>query len=78
MAQKIRITEQQLKGVMNTLNEQEFDDILTKFKTEKGREVNMSMEDARMLLNLANNWCEGRIDHPDCVEIDQIAKKLKL
>lgn len=78
MPRKIRITEEQLKGVINVLNEQEFDDILTKFNTEKGREINMSREDAKMLLNMANNWCEGRVDHPDCKEVDEIAKKLKL
>lgn len=78
MGQKIKITEEQLKGVINIINEQEFDDILTKFNSEKEREVNMSKSDAKLLLTLANNWCEGNVNHPDCIEIDEIAKKLKL
>ena len=38
----------------------------------------MSQSDARLLLSLAQNWCEGRIDHPDCEEVELITKKLKL
>lgn len=78
MARKIKITEQQLKGVMNVLNEQEFDDAITKYQKERDQAINMSNADARLLLTLAQNWCEGRINHPDCEEIEQLAKKLKI
>ena len=67
MGKKIKITEEQLKGVINVLNEQNFDDAITTYQREKERAVNMSQSDARLLLSLAQNWCEGRIDHPDCV-----------
>ncbi len=78
MSKKIKITEQQLKGVINVLNEQEFDDAITKYQKERDQAISMSNADARLLLTLAQNWCEGRVDHPDCEEVEQLAKKLKL
>lgn len=78
MSKRIKITEGQLKGVVNILNEQNFDDVLTKYQQEKERAVYMSQEDAKLLLNLAQNWCEGRVDHPDCEEVERITKKLRL
>ena len=78
MAKKIRITEEQLKKVMNIVTEQSFDDALTKFQKERDREIPMSKADANLLLTLAQNWCEGKVTHPDCEEVEELGKKLKL
>jgi hypothetical protein len=78
MLKKIKITEQQLKKVVDVINEQNFDDAITKYQKEKNQAINMSTEDARLLITLAQNWCEGRVSHPDCEEIDALSKKLKL
>jgi hypothetical protein len=78
MAKKLKITEQQLKKVMNVLNEQQFDDAITKYQKDRDQAIQMSQADAKLLINLAQNWCEGRVAHPDCEEIDQLAKKLKI
>ena len=78
MAKKIKITEEQLKGVINVLNEQTYDSAIETYKKERDRETYMGLEDARLLYRLAQNWCEGRVTHPDCEEIEQVGKKLKL
>ena len=78
MAKKIKITEEQLKSVINVINEQAYDNAIEVYKKERDREVSMSMEDARLLIRLGQNWCEGRVTHPDCEEIEELAKKLKV
>lgn len=78
MSKRIKITEEQLKGVINVLNEQNFDDVITKYQQEKERAVYMSQSDAKLLISLAENWCEGRVNHPDCEEVETVIKKLKL
>ena len=75
---KIKITEEQLKSVINIINEQTYDDALETYKKERDQEINMGKEDARLLFRLAQNWCEGRVTHPDCEEVEQLGKKLKL
>jgi len=78
MATKIKITEEQLKNVINVINEQTYDDAVEKYKKERDQEVFMGIEDARLLFRLAQNWCEGRVTHPDCEDVEQVGKKLKL
>jgi hypothetical protein len=78
MAKRIKITEEQLKSVINVINEQVYDDAVEKYKKERDQEVNMGKEDARLLYRLAQSWCEGRVTHPDCEEVDMLGKKLKL
>ena len=78
MAKKIRITEEQLKTVINVINEQTYDDAVEKYKKERDQETFMGIEDARLLFRLAQNWCEGRVTHPDCEEVEQLGKKLRL
>ena len=78
MAQKIKITEGQLKKVVNVINEQQYDEAITKYQKEKSKEIQMSREEAILIYNLAQNWCEGNVNHPDCEEIDQLGKKLKI
>ena len=78
MIKKIIITEDQLKDVINVINEQTYDDAVEKYKRERDQETSMGIEDARLLYRLAQNWCEGRVTHPDCEEVEQLGKKLKL
>jgi len=78
MGQKIKITEGQLKKVVNVITEQNFDDAITKYQKEKSKEIQMSREEARLMYNLAQNWCEGNVSHPDCDEIIELGKKLKI
>jgi hypothetical protein len=78
MGKKIVITEDQLKGVINVLNEQSYDDAIEKYKKERDVETSMGIEDARLLYRLAQNWCEGRVTHPECEDVELLGKKLKL
>lgn len=78
MSKKIKLTEEQLKKVINVIGEQAYDQALTTHKREQAREVFMSRDNAQLLNNLAQNWCEGRVNHPDCAELEEITKKLKL
>jgi len=78
MAQKIKITEGQLKNVVNVISEETYDQALTTHLREKGREVFMSREEGKLLYTLALNWCEGRVNHPDCEELMNTVKKLNL
>ena len=78
MAKKIKITEEQLKKVVNVINEQTFDSAIETYKKERDKEIPMSRMDATLLMNLAQNWCEGRVSHPDCEEIEELKKRLKL
>lgn len=78
MAQKIKITEQQLKSVMKSLNEDTFDQALTTHLREKGREIFMSADDAKVLSKLATQWCETRVNHPDCEQVTDLISRLKL
>ena len=78
MAKKIKLTETQLKTIINVINEEIYDQALTTHQREKEREIFMSREDAKTLGSLAENWCQDKVNHPDCVELAQISKKLKL
>ena len=78
MGKKIVITEDQLKGVINVLNEQSYDDAIEKYKRERDVEISMGIEDARLLYRLAQDWCEGRVTHPECEDVELLGKKLKL
>jgi DNA-binding transcriptional regulator GbsR (MarR family) len=78
MAKKIKITEQQLKNVMSSINEETYDQALTTHLREKGREVFMSADDAKVLSKLATEWCETRVNHPDCEQAMGLIKRLKL
>jgi len=78
MVKKIIITEDQLKGVINVINEQSYDDAIEKYKKERDVETSMGIEDARLLYRLAQNWCEGRVTHPECEDVELLGKKLKL
>lgn len=78
MARKIKITEEQLKSVMKIVNEETYDQALTTHLREKNREVFMSRDDAHIMSNLATQWCETRVNHPDCETLMGIIKKLKL
>jgi hypothetical protein len=75
---KIKITEEQLKKVVNLVTEQKYDDAIETYQKEKSREISMSRDEARLMYNLAQNWCEGNVSHPDCTEIDELGKKLKI
>jgi hypothetical protein len=78
MPKGIIINEAQLKNIVNSINEQNYDDAIEKYKKERDQEVFMGKEDARLLFRLAQNWCEGRVTHPDCEEIELVGKKLRL
>jgi predicted DNA-binding antitoxin AbrB/MazE fold protein len=78
MAKKIKITEGQLKKVVNVITEENYDDAITKYQKEKSKEIQMSGEEARLLYNLAQNWCEGNVNHPDCEEVTELGRKLKI
>ena len=78
MPKKIRLTENQVKHVVNVLSEENFDQALTTHQREKDREVFMSADDAKLLSNLATQWCESRVSHPDCEALGAIIKKLKI
>jgi len=78
MAKKIKLTENQLKNVVNVLSEENFDQALTTHQREKEREVFMSGEDAKMLADVGTKWCEDKVSHPECEALSAIIKKLKL
>lgn len=78
MGKKIKLMESQLKKVVNVISEESYDQALTTHKREKAREVYMSTEDAKLLGTLAENWCEGRVSHPDCEELAELVTKLKI
>jgi hypothetical protein len=85
---KLIITEQQLQNVIKNTNnpaqntdvdkEEGYDDAITKFVENRDKEISMPAEAAEMLLNFGKDWCEGRPNHPDCQEIDQLRAKLKM
>ena len=78
MSKKIKLTETQLKKVVNIISESSFDEMITKYNDTKQREVGMSQDDASMLINIATNWCQGKDNLPDCQEIQKIKSKLNL
>ena len=78
MAQKIKITESQLKSVMKVINEDTYDQALTTHNREKSREVFMSTEEAKLLGKLSSQWCETRASDAECEELMGLIKKLKI
>jgi len=78
LPKKIKLTETQLKKVVNVISEENYDQALTTHRREKAREVFMSSEDAKLMGSLATNWCEGRVSHPDCEELEEVIRKLKI
>ena len=67
-----------MKNVINVINEQVYDDGIEKYKKERDREITIAQTDAKLLLTLAQNWCEGRVSHPDCEALMELNKKLQL
>jgi hypothetical protein len=51
---------------------------LTTHQREKSREIFMSNEDAKLLNELAHNWCQDKVSEPRCQELEALVKKLKL
>lgn len=78
MAKKIKLTESQLKSLMTVINEDTFDQALTTHQREKSREVFMSREEAKLLGDLATQWCETRVSDPKCQELTELISKLKI
>ena len=78
MAQKIIITEEQLKKVLNVVKEAEWHEMMQNFEKTTNSEVSMSEEDARLMSIYALKWCEGKEDYPDCKHILSITGKHKL
>lgn len=78
MAKKIKITEEQLKSVMKVMNEDTYDQAFVTHLREKERELFMSRDDGQLLANLATQWCETRVNHPDCETLTGIIRKLRL
>lgn len=78
MTKRIVITEEQLKKIVNTVKEQKFDDFINKYQNDKNETISMSQDDAAMLLNMGQHWCEGKADHPDCEEVHRLRSKLNL
>jgi len=78
MSKKIKLTEEQLKKVVNVISESSFDDMITKYHEMRSSEVSMSHDDARMLANIASNWCRGKDNLPDCKEVDNLISKHQL
>jgi hypothetical protein len=78
MAKKIMITEEQLKKVVSVVKEAKFDDALENYKKELNKQVSMSQDEAKLLITLGLNWCEGKDDHPDCDEVLRVRSKLHL
>jgi hypothetical protein len=78
MAKKIRLTESQLKKVMDVIKEDSYDQAFQTHKKEKAREVFMSTEDAELMSELARNWCQDKVNEPKCVELEELTKKLKI
>ena len=78
MAKKIKLTETQLKRVMDVIKEDTFDQAFETHKKEKTREVFMSHEDARLMSELAHNWCQDKVSEPNCAELETLTKRLKI
>ena len=78
MKKKIVLTEEQLKKVVEVVKEQKYDDAISKYQKEYNKQVSMSQNDAMLLLSLGQNWCEGKIDHPDCEEVQSIRSRLNM
>jgi len=78
MAKRIIITEDQLEKIVDVVKEQKFDDAFTKYQDDKRRKVSLSQDDATLLLNLAQNWCTDKRDHPDCEEVFRLRSQLGL
>ena len=78
MATKIKLTEEQLKKVVATLEEQEFDSMITNYNKARESEGQMSHDDARMLASFALKFCEGKEHNPDCKHVHQIWSKHQL
>lgn len=78
MAKKIKLTESQLKKVMDVIKEETYDQAFETHKTEKSREVFMSSENAKLMAKLGQNWCQDKVNTPDCVELEEVITKLKI
>jgi hypothetical protein len=78
MSKKIKLTEEQVKNLVNIISEENYDQALTTHQREKDREVFMSAEDAQLMSKLGTMWCEDKVNHPDCEALASIVKKLKI
>lgn len=78
MKKKIVITEEQLQKIVHVVKEQKYDDFFNKYEKDKNEMISMSQEDATMLLNMGQHWCQDKPGHPDCEEVYRLRSKLNL
>lgn len=79
MGQKIKITESQLKKVVNMINEDEeqFDSFIQNYHNTKLEPISLPKEEVRLLATFAKVAC-NQSKNPDCEDIEDIIQKHRL
>lgn len=78
MSKKIVIKEEQLKKIVQIVENEAFDDIITKYNDFKQHKVEIPHQDLTMLANFSLKFCEGRENLPDCRHVRELVSKHNL
>lgn len=76
--QRIKLTEEQLVKLQKTINEEQFDDVISNFKRSQTDSIPVPHDNLLMLFNIAKDWCQGRPGDNDCSDITQLRDSLNL
>ncbi len=78
MSKKIVIKEEQLKKIVQVLENEAFDDMITNYKEWQAHKVEIEHNDLTMLANFASKFCEGKDNFPDCKHVRDLISKHEL
>lgn len=78
MPKKIVIKEEQLKKIVQIVENEAFDDMITNYRDWQQHKVEIPHNDLTMLANFSLRFCEGKENLPDCKHVREIINKHQL
>jgi hypothetical protein len=78
MKKKIVIKEEQLKKIVQVVENEAYDDMLTNYYGFQQQKVEIPRNDLTMLANFSMRFCEGKDNFPDCKHVRELVSKHQL
>jgi len=78
MAKKIVIKEEQLKKIVQIVENEAYDDMLKNYNEFQQHKVEIAHNDLTMLANFSMRFCEGKDNFPDCKHVRELVSKHQL
>lgn len=78
MGVKLLIKEEQLKKIVQVVENEAFDDMIKNYNDFQQHKVEIAHNDLTMLANFSLRFCEGKENLPDCKHVREIINKNQL